>query len=697
MRRTIEIPVAHRTSRSAGLGLAVALGMMLLVLSFSRLLGDSQSAAMDTPVLDVVFETYGWNTALTRNLAMFVLSLIVLHLAYALCCWTLARLSSSLWPSAKTGLKHHVLLWFVVVTIALLVCNAAHFPTSSLGEPYENVARRSLIGVPVWLWISAPVAAAAAFTLAKSLFTQRAIALCAGVAAIGAALAVVLPRSHHQGTASRSRPNVILIGLDSLRGDMLFPTRSPEVTPNLNAFLSEAVAFPDAITPLARTFPSMTTLLSGRHPHRTGAVMNLLPRTQIHEGDTLPRILERAGYTTAYATDEVRFSNIDATYGFDVAVTPPIGASEFLLSFFADTPLSNQVMNSWLGAALFPHIHANRGASLTYDPSSFVDRIDDEIEWREPLFLTVHLTLPHWPYTWKDSPKVGSQKPADETQRPKVPAYYQRVVKRADAQFAELLDLLARRGVLGNAIVVVYSDHGETFGYDSESILPVDGSAVTSLAIAPTWGHGTSVLALDQYRVVLAMRGYGGNGNRFPAAGRQCDVPVALQDVAPTIAGLLGLVPREPFDGQTLVPLLRVETDAQAAFSGRVRYFETEFTPSNLATPSGAVSASTVAAVTGFYDLDPVTDRLQVKPARMATLLQNRQYAALTQNWLLAAIPTKDEQRFVYLAIDRANPTAPPRRGPPDAASPPELHAAWRGLQREFGHILQAAPTAGRL
>ena len=73
----------------------------------------------------------------------------------------------------------------------------------------------------------------------------------------------------------------------------------------------------DAITPLARTFPSWVSMLTGRHPHTTGAYMNLLPRELIHAGHTLPQLLREHGYRTYYAIDETRFSNIDASYGFD--------------------------------------------------------------------------------------------------------------------------------------------------------------------------------------------------------------------------------------------------------------------------------------------------------------------------------------------------------------------------------------------
>ena len=120
------------------------------------------------------------------------------------------------------------------------------------------------------------------------------------------------------------------------------------MTPHLKEFMKGGVQFSNAITPLARTFPSMTTILTGRHPHNTGAVMNLLPRDMIKEGDTLGRIFKRAGYQTAYVTDEVRFSNIDETYGFDQMVSPPIGASEFIIPG-GRSPLSNAIVNTTLG------------------------------------------------------------------------------------------------------------------------------------------------------------------------------------------------------------------------------------------------------------------------------------------------------------------------------------------------------------
>ena len=74
-----------------------------------------------------------------------------------------------------------------------------------------------------------------------------------------------------------------------------------------------------------------------------------------------PKLLADAGYHTIYATDEVRFSNLDETYGFRELIAPPMGASDFLLSFFADTPLTNLLVNTAAGAVLVSsHLRQSR-------------------------------------------------------------------------------------------------------------------------------------------------------------------------------------------------------------------------------------------------------------------------------------------------------------------------------------------------
>ena len=69
-------------------------------------------------------------------------------------------------------------------------------------------------------------------------------------------------------------------------------------------------------------------------------------------------MLKQAGYHTVYSTDEVRFANIDESYGFDQVITPRIGASDFLIGTYNELPLASLVINTRFGKWLFPFSYA---------------------------------------------------------------------------------------------------------------------------------------------------------------------------------------------------------------------------------------------------------------------------------------------------------------------------------------------------
>jgi arylsulfatase A-like enzyme len=409
--------------------------------------------------------------------------------------------------------------------------------------------------------------------------------------------------------------------------------------PHVRAFMDEAVQFTDAITPLARTFPSWVSVLTGRHPHTTGAYMNLLPADLIHAGTTLPQLLREHGYRTFYAIDETRFSNIDASYGFDHTINPAMGGSDFVLSWFADTPLSNLAVNTRLGALLFPHLHANRAANLIYDPDSFVRRVDRELETGQPLFLAAHLTLPHWPFTWATSS-------AGELTDEHIPAIYGDAVRRADQQFGDLLTRLQRRGVLDNALVVVLSDHGEALGGPDDFMPEAFPGQDETATHSQKYGHGTSVFSPHQYRVVLGMRAYGRAASLVTHTGPLHE-PVSLLDLAPTVLDLLHIQSRDSFDGQSLAPLLQSVPDAGEQFRGRVRFTESEYNPQGFSADSFDPSALATAA--SVFRLDPVTDRITVRADLLDWIMSARQYAALADGSFAGAVPGgADGYRLVY-------------------------------------------------
>jgi hypothetical protein len=584
---------------------------------------------------------------------------------FGLTCGALAALGTYAWPGVRLAAWKWLLLWWLLLGFWALLANATWYPHSLLGQAYERVARLQLAGISAWgaaTFVTAcallATASAALLKLSRTLSPSPRLlrfALVITFLCVTAGAAAVWPEGSRSDTTP-GRAHVILIGIDSLRTDGTYPRGDGRLTPHLDRFLSQSLVFADAITPLARTYPAWVSLLTGRHPHSTGAFVNLAPRNTVDTAGSLPEMLRANAYRTVYAIDEVRFSNIDASYGFDQTISPPIGAADFVLSIVNDLPLANLVLNTRLGARLFPCCHANRSAAVTYDPDSFLVRLENELRFEEPTFLALHLTLGHWPYRWRDAPSP----PVDES------ALYRAAIRRVDEQFASVMKMLASKGALQSALVVVFSDHGEAL-------------AEADAAHAPT-GHGTSVLSPQQYQILLAWRTFG--TTPFGALGAQTlDAPASLEDVAPTVAEGLGLASRRGFDGLSLLPLLRSRS-APPSFGERVRFTETEFNPPGFA-PGQVPTAAQLREAVDRYVVDRATGRLELRPESIGRLmLANRQYAAMSATRLLAALP--ENGGFRYTLVDRASAVPARSLKPEDIASDPELSRLWAALQDRF-------------
>ena len=145
-----------------------------------------------------------------------------------------------------------------------------------------------------------------------------------------------------------------MLGIDSLRLEELrrFGGTAGN-TRHLDRFLRTRTLSEDASTPMPRTFGSWVSILTGRSPVSTGARNNLTPRDVLAANPTIADVLRTAGYRTVYSTDEVRFANIDESFGFDEVITPPIGAADFILGTYNELPLPSVVINTRVGQAFF--------------------------------------------------------------------------------------------------------------------------------------------------------------------------------------------------------------------------------------------------------------------------------------------------------------------------------------------------------
>ena len=666
-----------RHGRLRGLALSQLLAMSLLALCVWWVYRELEIIVSVSKIIGAISWQSEGSAVLNARLAAFGLAVVLVHAGLGFLAWLLARMTLVAFPALnESRLNALIAGWFLLLAALVLATNATWYPASRYtaedswlrGEwlglmPIDYLAAATGIGILACAWL------AVRRTHFRPRRWQGAVA---ALALLGLSFWFwpILGTALSRSDTGDSRPHVVILGVDSLRDDLSEASEGRTLTPNIDAFLADAHRFRDTASPLARTFPAWVSILTGRHPVTTNARFNLMPRALVEEGDTLADALKAKGYQAVFATDEVRFANFDGSYGFDQLITPPIGASDFLIGTVGGLPLVNLIAGTPAGGWLFPAIYANRAAAVTYEPRDFVARLDRELRIEGPSLLAIHLTLAHWPYSW-----AGQERPSNP---PEFRPAYRRALAEVDRQFADVVELLRKKGVLDNALVVVLSDHGEALGFKSDSMLRRTGTE--NEIWDSLWGHGTSVMSPHQYNVVLAMRGMGRAA--IPGTPSEHDWPVDLADVRPTLEELVtGKAPGR-VDGISLVPYLAAGGDAPD-LDGRIRFTETCF--NTIKMMKGKITASGLAGEGAiYYELDRESGWVQLKPERLAEVMSKKQRAALSRNSILAAIPSWTDGSVTFLYSDRHSPH--PRRlvARPDPRSDPEAAHLWEALEQRF-------------
>jgi hypothetical protein len=640
-----------------------------------------------------------WNAVVAGQIAIFFAALLFLHLFFAAINLVLAAATTTLLPATRAKFGRVVLAWFALMAASVLIFSALWFPRTLFGAYYHDTLAHPVGSWPIGqiLYISVVVAASSTLLLAAARTTPRVFQTgsrrAGAVAALFLVVVLALVNSSlrfpgaHASTADSARPNVIILGIDSLRLEQLRRFGGTGVTPNLDAFLARADVIKDTTTPAARTFSSWVAILTGRAPTVTGARFNLAERSSVRANPTVADVLRKAGYHTVYSTDEVRFANIDQSFGFDQVVTPRIGASDFLVGSYNELPLSSVVINTRLGKLLFPFSYANRGVATMFEPETFVQRLDREVNFDGPTLFICHLTAAHWPYYTADTP-FGVSKPASPQDRP----MYRIGLQTADRMFGELVQVLKSKGALENALVIVLSDHGEAMGLPSDSFF--DSTFHVEGLKAPLkmedHGHGQSVLSQTQYHVLLGFRQFGRRPD-FGFEGRTLGTLATVEDIAPTILDWLKWDATELApEGQSLLPELRGR-GSNGDGSPRIRFTETDLRV--LPGPGGGVDeAGTAKRNAVFFVVDPKDARLHIREAYRPLALAYKERAAFTDRQLLAAMPAgpyAHQYIYVDLAADRGRLLM---KRPDDTE--PAARRLWDALHEHYaGELHQPVAT----
>lgn len=404
----------------------------------------------------------------------------------------------------------------------------------------------------------------------KLLAGAAGLALIVGGAVLLGTRSAAPPSPPPMGSAAARPPSVLLIAVDSLRADRVFPRartgRQP--APAIAELAARSVRFESAHVSVPRTFPSLVTLLTGRLPYRHG-IRTMFPTQdeRAHAPPALPAILRKAGYRTAVVSDfcgEI-FSRIDL--GFESVAVPPFDAKTLVLQRSLTVhknllPYVSDAAAGTFGQALAQELFPELGslAELS-NPQLLTERALAKMSafraQGSPFFLTVFYSTSHFPYAapgpyyrrftdpayrgafqYHKPPLAEVATPADVEQ---VRALYDGAVAANDDAVRRLLAGISALGLAEDTIVVLLSDHGE-------NLFDEPGRGM---------GHGDHLEGDHSLRVPVLLHD---PVHRFPphaVRGLVRDL-----DLVPTLLSLLSQTVPAELDGTSLLPLLRGERDS---------------------------------------------------------------------------------------------------------------------------------------
>jgi arylsulfatase A-like enzyme len=370
------------------------------------------------------------------------------------------------------------------------------------------------------------------------------------------ALALILwsaPTAVNAADPAAPRPNIIFILADDLGyGDLGCYGQRLIKTPNLDALATGGMRFTQFYAGSPVCAPSRCTLLTGLHtghaPVRDNRELKPEGQFPLPAGTrTLGHVLKDAGYTTAAigkwglggpgSTGEPGKMGFDYFYGY-------------LCQRVAHTYYPDYLWRNTEKHVLPENANDKRGAYahdlMAADALSFIERAPAD----RPFFLYVPFTIPHFDLDVPDDSMDAYKGQWDEPTlpmgayraQPKPRAAYAGMISRMDRDIGRLMDLLKRKNLDQNTLVIFASDNGPTL------LKGLDVKFFNSAA-------GLRGLKEDVYEGGLRVPFIA----RWPgkiAPGATSDLPAAFWDVLPTLADLAGAKAPANIDGLTFAPTL---------------------------------------------------------------------------------------------------------------------------------------------
>ncbi|UCG25831.1 MAG: sulfatase [Chloroflexota bacterium] len=362
-----------------------------------------------------------------------------------------------------------------------------------------------------------------------------------------------------------SRPNVLLLTIDTLRADRLGDHGgSQTVTPNLDRLASSGIRFDQAITGGSWTQAAFPVMLTSTYASMHGGCLGPLSA-----GRPSPvEALSAHDYATAaFVTSPLLGRAYGYQRGFDhFSELMPEGKDPFLRRIKGGERLLRHTLThqvaGLIGRSLRPGQLYVEAEQANQDVCNWLESV------RQPFFGWVHYMDVHWPYHLEsalDSPEGAAQAWQDvahlyrvnwrgeaisKSQRDRYLDLYDQAIRYVDAQVGELLHCLDQAGLGDNTVIIAVSDHGEEFLERGH------------------WGHVETNLYDEIIRVPLIIHVPG------EAGGLTVDRQVRTLDLMPTILELCDCPAPAGMEGVSLTPLWAgsdADYDGSVAISERWR------------------------------------------------------------------------------------------------------------------------------
>lgn len=266
-------------------------------------------------------------------------------------------------------------------------------------------------------------------------------------------------------TFCNKRPkNVVIVSIDTTRRDHIsrFDPDRRDLTPFIDSLMDQGFVLENHNTGASWTKPGMALAMGGIQLYDWGKILKIKDQPDGPPRETLAKVLTDAGYTTILRTTNGWVHSTGIDYGFQDASHPD---GDTVTSIFNEARSAWQSKGGLASAPWLVQIHVKEPHAPYNPPDSYLEGIDE----LAPLDIPVETWEMHYDAIdlWPDM---------TEEEQAALEAHlrfrYEAEIRWMDDQLRDGFQMLSDIGMLDDALVVMYTDHGEAFwehGYQNHA------------------------------------------------------------------------------------------------------------------------------------------------------------------------------------------------------------------------------------